>query len=204
MSCTTSRCPTLQKGGHCCQLQHRHCFSASWAKPVAQQTRPGWCPSQPPAEAAAANPLGPQDTQFSGPISPPWHRSRLEALPKPQHPACVCRCSNQTPSWASSAQPREEHESSCVLCVPQSSALIVGFWGVSAPLVLSIAPLPFFSIASTSFTRSGGAISGGLNCSCKSRRGDPGAEGGKEGLSTSSALSRRAGPGHNPGNTQQE
>lgn len=147
------------------------------------------------------SPLGSQDTRFSGPISPPWHRSRLEALPKPQQPPCVCRCSNQTPSQASAAQPREEHES---CCVPQSSALIVGFWGVPALPVLSIAPLPFFSIASTSFTRSGGAISGGLNCSCKSGRGDPGGEGGREGLSTSSALSSRAGPGHNPDNTQQE
>lgn len=147
------------------------------------------------------SPLGPQDTRFSGPVFPP---SRLEALPKPQHPPSACRYPNQTPSRASAAQPREEDESSCVLCVPQSSGFIVGFWGVSAFPVFSIAPLPFFSIASTSFTRSGGAISGGLNCSCKSGRGDPGGEGGREGLSTSSALSSRAGSGHNPGNSQQE
>lgn len=54
-------------------------------------------------------------------------------------------------------------------------------WGGFSPSVLSIPPLPFFSIASTSFTSSGGATSGGLNCSCKSGRGEPGGEGGREG-----------------------
>lgn len=42
---------------------------------------------------------------------------------------------------------------------------------------MGFGPVPFFSIASTSLTSSGGAISGGLNCSCRSGRGDPGEEG---------------------------
>lgn len=198
MSCTASRCPTLRKGGHCCQLQHRHRFSASqWL----------WH-GQPGLDGVQANPL-----QRLPPGWPPGHpdqwphfstMAQIQAGSASQTPAPTQRCSNQTPSRASAAQPREEHEISCALCVPQSSALVVGFWGVSAPPMLSIAPLPFFSIASTSFTRRGGATSGGLNCSCKSGRGDPGGEGGREGLSTSSALSSRAGPGHNPGNSQQE
>lgn len=44
-----------------------------------------------------------------------------------------------------------------------------GSWHQSSPLPL----LPFFSMASTSLSRSGGAISGGVNCSDKSGSSHP-------------------------------
>lgn len=103
MSCTTSRCLTLRKRGHCCELcssQHTHRFGASLAPAcrlgngcsVANQA---WMVSKPISCRCCHSPLGPQDTQFSGPVSPPWRRSGLEVLPKLQHssrarrhPAC--------------------------------------------------------------------------------------------------------------------
>lgn len=164
--------------------------------------KPAWMVSKPTPCRGCCSPLGPQDTWFNGPISLPWHRSRLEAFPKPQHPVRVGAQSKQ-PHRPQQLNPGRNMRAA-VSCEAHRAQLSLWGFGVYQHPVLSIAPLPFFSIASTSFTRSGGAISGGLNCSCKSGRGDPGGEGGREGLSTSSALSSRAGPGHNAGNSQQE
>ena len=85
---------------------------------------------------------------------------------------------------------------SCLPLCPRWGAL-----GVSAPWCSAAPPLPFFSIASTSFTSSGGATSGGLNCSCKSGRGDPGGERrerrGQPELSPPQTLCSGAKPRHN-------
>lgn len=83
--------------------------------------------SKPTSCRCCRSPLGPQDTRFSGPVSPPWHRSGLEALPKPQHPSgarrhpacrpssltpglCVGRHSGVKPGSLLTAQAREERE----------------------------------------------------------------------------------------------
>lgn len=85
--------------------------------------------SKPTSCRCCCSPLGPQDSRFSGTVSPPQHRSRLEVLPKPQHPTSRAhRCPERRPStltpglctgwhsgvkprlWGTAAQAREEEE----------------------------------------------------------------------------------------------
>lgn len=191
MSCTASRCPALQSQG----------LLLAPALPMCTLLVPAWqlhaCSTahQVP-KPTSHGPLWPKDTQFCAPISPAWQIWDGSHFPKPS--TLTSGCSGVMPSsgeqWPKAKRCRGTYPAagSCPCTSPRAQPNANSFykqlpplcphWGVwgCQPLRVQHSPLPFFSIASTSFISSGGAISGGLNCSCKSGRGDPGERGGKE------------------------
>lgn len=179
MSCTASRCLPLWKRGHGAQLPAPP--KAGLEGLQANLLQPPWLPGPPiqcPRFSPVAEKQAGSDSQTPAPdagwcsgVKPSSRERQLKQARSRQ---------------LSPARPMELFKTTA----PRSA--LTGRVQGYQPRSAQHPPLPFFSIASTSFTSSGGASSGGLNCSCNSRRGDPAEEGGREG--SASAQPPRPGP----------